>query len=332
MQKCRVAEGICHNQRTCLGGSKNGTQLNGAPIPPEGRWLSNGDRVELAQGQVVLRFHSGTSTITLVDHASADAAVRVDAASREVYLGGVRVEPPAAISRFGWLFPQLFVAFVAQRRTHRLPLYMTGAFGRVACLAAIGALMWLGGSSPSMIVVVLFFVLWAVYALVSGIVAVPYNDIVARSIPSTHRSRLLATRFFVGGILALAVAAVVHRLLAAAPSQGGFGAVLVLGAALFMISALFFVSAGEPKAPLPAQALTGFVPFLRGGLIVFARDSRFRTFLVSRWLGGTVTMALPFYILQVNSGGGAARYVAVLLGAQTVGALLSNPLWGWCRE
>ena len=81
-------------------GSKNGTQLNGVPIPPEGLWLSNGDRVELAQGQVVLRYHSGTSTITLVDHASADAAVRVDAASREVYLGGVRVEPPLSRKEF----------------------------------------------------------------------------------------------------------------------------------------------------------------------------------------------------------------------------------------
>ena len=81
-------------------GSKNGTLLNGAPIPAEGRWLSDGDRVELARGQVVLRYHSGTSTITLVDHASPDGAVRVDAASREVYLGGVRVEPPLSRKEF----------------------------------------------------------------------------------------------------------------------------------------------------------------------------------------------------------------------------------------
>ena len=38
----------------------------------------------------------------------------------------------AAISRFGWLFPQLFVAFYAQQRMTRLPFYMAGAFGRVA--------------------------------------------------------------------------------------------------------------------------------------------------------------------------------------------------------
>ncbi len=34
----------------------------------------------------------------------------------------------------------------------------------------------------------------------------------------------------------------------------------------------------------------------------------------------------PFYVLQAT---GPASNVAILLGAQTVGALLSNPLWGW---
>ncbi len=86
--------------RLCDLGSKNGTLLNGASVPPEGRWLSDCDRVELAQGHVVLRYQSGTSTITLLDHASPDAAVLVDAASREVYLGGVRVEPPLSRKEF----------------------------------------------------------------------------------------------------------------------------------------------------------------------------------------------------------------------------------------
>ena len=67
--------------------------------------------------------------------------------------------------RFGWLFPQLFVAYYAQRRTRRLPVYMLGAFDRVACLAGVAGLLWLS-----------FFVLWTIYSFVSGIVAVPYND------------------------------------------------------------------------------------------------------------------------------------------------------------
>ena len=244
----------------------------------------------------------------------------------------VAVGAAAAISRYGWLFPQLFVAYAAQRRRRRLPFYMMGAFGRAALVAAIGAVLWFAAGLEGPIVATLFFALWTVYAFVSGIVAVPYNDIVARAIPSSHRSRLLAARFFGGGVLALAVAAGAHEILAALPFHAGFGSIFVLGAMLFLGSALFFVSAGEPTAPEPPRAPPGFAAFLRGGVEVLARDRRFRLFLGTRWLGGVVAMALPFYILQLPAAEDAGRPVALLLAAQTAGALLSNPFWGWCGD
>ena len=40
-------------------------------------------------------------------------------------------------------------------------------------------------------------------------------------------------------------------------------------------------------------------------------------------------MALPFYVLQLIEIRGTSADVAVLLGAQTAGALVSNALWGW---
>lgn len=232
----------------------------------------------------------------------------------------------AGIARFGWLFPQLFVAYYAQQRTRRLPFYMAGAFGRVACLAALAALLWLTVSPAGASVVVPFFVLWTVYAFVSGIVAVPYNDIVARSIPSDRRSRMLAVRFFGGGLLALAVAAAAYRILDALPFPGGYAALVLLGAILLLISAVSFVSAGEPTAPMEPSVAAGFLKFLRGGLDTFVGDRRFRLFLIAQWLGSAAAMALPFYILQAQS---SAPDVAFLLGAQTAGALFSNPLWGW---
>jgi len=40
-------------------------------------------------------------------------------------------------------------------------------------------------------------------------------------------------------------------------------------------------------------------------------------------------MALPFYVVQAIAAGVSTAEVAILLGAQTTGALASNPLWGW---
>lgn len=59
---------------------------------------------------------------------------------------------------------------------------------------------------------------------------------------------------------------------------------------------------------------------------MYAADRRFRLFLAAQWLGSTAAIALPFYILQVEV---SPAEVALLLGAQTGGALLSNPVWGW---
>jgi MFS family permease len=232
----------------------------------------------------------------------------------------------AAISRFGWLFPQLFVAYYAQQRTSRLPFYMAGAFGRVACLVALGGVVWMAVQPAGPPTIALFFVIWTVYAFVSGIVAVPYNDIVARSIPSHQRSRMLALRFFGGGLLALAVAALAQRMLAALPLSDAYAAVLLMGAGLLFISAVSFVTAREPAAPSAARFDTSFADFLRTGMRVLRNDRCFRLFLAAQWLGGVVALALPFYVLLANV---SAAEVAVLLGAQTGGALFSNPFWGW---
>ncbi len=235
----------------------------------------------------------------------------------------------AAITRYGWLFPQIVVAYLAQRRERRMPFYKFGAFGRAACLAAIAALLWFGAGLPGVVMVAAFFILWTLYGFISGVVGVPYNDIVARSVPSSRRSRLLALRFFGGGILALIVAGAAHELLRRYSFFPGYAAILSIGAATLAISAVFFVSAKEDPAPLPAHAPKDFKTFLGQGISVLKEDRRFRAFLYVQWLAGAVSMALPFYILQVAPGERAIPFVGILLAAQTVGALLSNTLWGW---
>lgn len=83
--------------------SKNGTFVNGSRLKEEHR-LRNGDRIELAEGQVVLRFlHRGT-TITVSAIAAANGAdMVVDDKSREVWVDGVRLEPSLSRKEFDLL-------------------------------------------------------------------------------------------------------------------------------------------------------------------------------------------------------------------------------------
>ena len=70
----------------------------------------------------------------------------------------VAVGAASAISRYGWLFPQLFVAYFAQRHRRRMPFYMLGAFGRATCLTVVAGLLMVAGEMQQALVVVLFFV------------------------------------------------------------------------------------------------------------------------------------------------------------------------------
>lgn len=237
----------------------------------------------------------------------------------------------SAVLRLGWLLPQLVVGFLAQRAERRMPFYIFGAFGRALMAGLIALLLWFGTALSAVALGWIFLGLWTLYAFVSGVVAVPYNDIVGRSIPSEARSRMLAWRFFGGGVFALGVAIFVRLTLDILPNLQAYALIFGLAAVLMILSSLLFVSAGEP--PMPPSKAERKPPqdvrsFLRGGWHVLRTDNRFRLFLQSQWLGGATLMALPFYVVAANASGVTAADVGLLLGAQTAGALVSNPVWG----
>lgn len=263
-------------------------------------------------------FQAGSSAV--------DSATIMSALVYQLTGSALAVGAVPAILRFGWLFPQFFVGFLAARGDSSMRYYVLGAYGRAA---AIAIALYIGASWPSIALGWVVLVLWTVYAFVSGVVAVPYNDIVARAIPSKRRSRLLATRFFGGGVLALGVVALADRFVEASAFPVSYAAIFALAAGLMLISSTAFVAMGEP-APAPARkAANSIAEYFREGLSVFRRDLTFRRFVFAQWCGGAALMAAPFYVVAAEEAGISLKHVPLLLGAQTVGALLSNFLWGW---
>lgn len=237
----------------------------------------------------------------------------------------------SAVLRLGWLLPQLVVGFLAERVDRRMPFYVFGAYGRALCAGLIALLLWFGAEWPAAMLAAGFLALWTVYSFVSGVVAVPYNDIVGRSIRSEARSRMLAWRFFGGGVVALGVAGFIRWSLEVLPSLQAYALIFALSAALMLLSSTLFVSAGEPPLRRQATAATrhdSAGAFLRGGWRTLRDDARFRLFLQSQWLGGATMMALPFYVVAASQQGVGVADVGILLAAQTAGSLASNALWG----
>jgi MFS family permease len=261
--------------------------------------------------------------------AAVDSATIMSALVYQLTGSPIVVGAMTAILRVGWLFPQLIIGFLAQRSGSSMQYYVVGAFGRATCLALLALALFVGSDWSRIVLAIAVVVLWTAYAFISGIVAVPYNDIVARSVPSEQRSGLLAIRFFGGGILALGVAAIADRLVGAMAFPASYAALLAMASCLMFVSSGVFTAMGEPEAKGIETDKSTFFRYIKKGRMVFWTDKRFRLFVYAQWCGSAVLMAMPFYIVQANATGFDLERVALLLGAQTAGALASNLLWGW---
>ena len=262
--------------------------------------------------------------------AAVDSGTIMSALIWQLSGSSILVGSVTAILRFGWLMPQLVVGFLAQRAGSSMRYYVIGAFGRAAAMAAMALVLWLGAGWPRPWLTAAVMALWVTYAFVSGIVGVPYNDIVARAVPSNLRSRLLATRFFGGGLLALAVAGLADRIVTSLPFPVSYAVVIAMASGLMFLSSGVFTAMGEPApAASPPRAKPTFFAYLAEGVQVFRTDRRFRAFVFAQWCGGAVLMAMPFYVVAADKAGVSLERIALLLAAQTAGALVSNLLWGW---
>lgn len=82
-------------------GSKNGTFVNGTRLKDDSQILQSGDKVELAEGQVVLRFQARGTTLTLPSApSSSNSEIIVDSKTREVWVRADKLEPPLSRKEF----------------------------------------------------------------------------------------------------------------------------------------------------------------------------------------------------------------------------------------
>ena len=274
---------------------------------------------------------AGAGTAFQAGSAAVDSATVMSALVFQLTGSAVAVGAVSTILRLGWLLPQLFVGYLAGRGGSSMPFYIVGAFGRSLAIASLAVLLWVGAIAGWSFAAIgtATLTLWTLYALLSGIVGVPYNDIVARSVPSDLRSRMLSIRFFGGGLVALGVAALADRLLRVLDFPLSYAAVLGIAALLMVLSSVIFVVMGEPERVAEPNSAPGFMAYLRQGFVVFRNDAIFRRFVFAQWCGGAVLMAAPFFIVAADRLGVGFENVAMLLAVQTAGALVANPLWGW---
>lgn len=226
----------------------------------------------------------------------------------------------------GWFLPQAFIAGLVQRMPRKMVSYILAAVIRVlSWLLLATAVWWIADLS---LLLLLFFVLYGIARLVSGLGGLGFFEVVAKTIPPNRRGSFFAWRMLTGGLLALGAGAVTREVLNRFSFPHGHALLFGMYAAVAAPAMLAFALIREP----PGTALSR-VPTLREQLrragYLLRTDRVFRRYMEVRTALGLAGIALPFYgVYARNVLGAPEGMVGLYVAVRVAAGLLANLPWG----
>jgi Na+/melibiose symporter-like transporter len=238
------------------------------------------------------------------------------------------------LQRLGWILPQLPMAAILGHRPRRLPYLQWGAFfGRLPFLAFV-VYLWIWGIRSPGLVLALMMIAYLSVALGNGVVSVPWQDIIAKSIPGSLRGRFFSSMQFATAMGALGVGFGVRAMLG--PSGPGFAldyTILFTFVAVFLcLSTLGCAITREPVRPVldRPQSLRQILGSVRPML----RDhADFRGLVLIALLGSAMSFTTPFYVVYATRELGVPEQIAgVYIWASMLGGATFSVLWGYLND
>ena len=228
----------------------------------------------------------------------------------------------------GWFLPQLFVSSYLQYRDRVLPIYRVMSMVRSVVWLGMALAIWLV-PNPVLLLLV-FYALYAINSLASGVSGLSFMDVVAKTIPSRQRGTFFASRLFFGSLLGLAASGVVDAALG-----GTLGLPYLAAIAVLFFVSWIFASAGlfafglirEPRGEIRDEPSTLGQHMRRAARLPRA-NRNFRLLLIGRSLLILSLVAAPFYgLFATRELGADDRIIGVFLAARTIAYLVANPVW-----
>jgi MFS family permease len=227
----------------------------------------------------------------------------------------------------GWFLPQLFVAPYLARLPFKRPTYSAAALVRSLAWTTMAVIV-LTQHDPTVLIVG-FFVPFAINSLTSGWAGLPFMDIVAKTIPVERRGSYFGTRLLAGGLLSIAGSLVVRLALSEQLGRmfpANVGQLMAISA-LFAVSGLVvFTLVIEPPGEIGQVA--SMSAHLGRAVSLPRRDRNFGLFLATRVLLMAAQMATPFFaVYAARELGAGPEMVSVYLASSTTASLVSNLEW-----
>jgi MFS family permease len=230
--------------------------------------------------------------------------------------------------------PQPYVAHRVHGRRRVKPFLVTAcAIGRLP-MFLLFLLIWAYGHHRTL--ALWAFVLFSLLFIGSdGFSIVPWTEIIGKSIPSNIRGRFFGAMQTVSSLAALGAPALVSTILSirALTFPRNYAILILLMATGLLLSMLMLLLIQEPDTPPQEDPERTFAEHLRRIPALWRNDPALRWILTTQFLLAGGGVASSFYVLYARERFGLPEsYVAIYLTAQTLGAVLTGPLWGWMAD
>ena len=233
----------------------------------------------------------------------------------------------ASLGDVGWFLPQFAVAPWLARFPRLLWLYRRAAVVRALALGLLAALtIPLARTHPGALLGV-FLACYGVYSFGAGVAAIPFVEVVSKTIRRERLGAYWSQRLFWGGLLAAGAGLAVREV--SRLEDAGVRYAILFGLAMVLVSVGYalFSAIREPAGP-PGEAAATPLGHLREGWGLLRRDPPFRRLFLARASLSLWLTASPFMVLfAVRDLSGGPRAAGSFLFARVAGFVLSNLAW-----
>jgi MFS family permease len=200
----------------------------------------------------------------------------------------------SAITSAGWYLPQLLTAnYVEAMPVKKKMVINVGLFSeRLPFIVMAASIFLLAARNPNL-ALVWFFLTLTWHTVGAGIVAISWQDMLAKVIPVNYRGRLLGIANALGTAAGVAGAAAAAAILARYPFPTNF-AICVSLMAVFVLASWLALSLTREPPQRSNKPVISLREYLRRLPDVLRRDRNFAAFLLSRVVAVFGRMAIGF--------------------------------------
>ena len=152
-----------------------------------------------------------------------------------------------ALEGAGWVLPQLFLAKTLEGRDRRMPIVRVfGIFDRLPFLfLAVGAFLIPSVDKKSALII--FLIIYGIKVFSAGLVALPWQELIATVIPVSHRGRYWGYSLILGKLMGLGSTAITGILLVSIAYPYNYATMFLIGFITVSISYIFLNLNIEPE-------------------------------------------------------------------------------------